>query len=106
MACAAVPLAAAPASAGAPTVRAHPSARTVIARRVMAASLWGNPVIQPRQPLVVTLLAVSIVRPRDRFFAPLGTQPWVVPQLGQRRPPRRGVGCGQRSGASTHHLGQ
>src|SRR5437660_2797388 len=105
MAWAGVPLEAAGASAGAPTDWAHPSARIMIARRVIAASLWGNPVIQPRQRLVVALFAVSIAGPGDRLVALLLAQPWVSPKLGQRRGPRRVV-CGGQPGAATHHLGQ
>src|SRR5947209_17632740 len=103
MAWAGVPLEAAGASAGAPTDRAHPSARIVIARRVIAASLWGNPVIQPRQRRVVALFAMSIAGPGDRLVASLLAQLWVSPELRQRRGPRRVVGGGQPGGA-THPL--
>ena len=65
MACDAVPPDAAGASAGTPNDRAQPSARTVIARRVIAASLWGNPVIKPHQAVVVPVLAELFAGPRE-----------------------------------------
>ena len=59
----------------APTDRAQASARTVIVRRIIAASLWGNAVIQPHQSLVVRVLAEPLARSAERLGAALGAQP-------------------------------